>query len=379
MKSLVVVGTLAEMGGAERQALYLVEHLAGLSGSVVEILAFEDGEALRPRLDALGVQVHVIPYYFRWPRARRARALARLAAMLRFQIRPDVLLPFVGVHSKTIGLVWPYSGAKFCWWNQQDEGRDLAGTSAERRILQNVSCIISNSVAGRDFLAGTYGLERESILVYNNGTPVPVLKSVPQTWTAMPDLRGRQIVTMIANVTSYKDHSTLLHAWGLVKRYFDGRTLPALLLAGHLHEAKTVSHLKLTAFDLGLSSDDVRFLGTVSDVDSLILASDLIVHSSVTEGCPNAVCEAMSFARPVVATDIPGCRQALGDDSAAWLAAPGDPAALASAIMRALADDTLRAEAGCRNRRRIEEHFSIAAMNRFFQGRIEAGLGRALS
>lgn len=367
------------MGGAERQAVYLVEHLAKLPGCTVEVLTFEDGSALRPPLDALGVRIHVLPYYFRWPRAKRARALMRLAMLLRSRIKPDALLPFVGIHSKTMALVWPFSGARFCWWNQQDEGRDLSGTPTEGRVLRKVSCIISNSVAGQDFLSATYGLDRDSILVYSNGTPVPDLSTITPSWRTRPGLEGRMIVTMIANVTPFKDHSTLLQAWDLVKRHFAGRPAPVLLLAGHLRESSTVTDLKVSAFGLGLSSDDVKFLGPVTDIFDLILSSDLIVHSSLTEGCPNSVCEAMSVARAVVATDIPGCRQALGDQGQRWLVEPHNAEALATRIIRALENDELRTQAGEMNRQRIRSEFSIEGMNRFFQTRIEAGLGRSLS
>lgn len=367
------------MGGAERQALYLIEHLAKLPGCTVEALAFEDGHALRPHLDALGVPIHVVPYYFRSPRAKRARALARLAILLRTRIKPDALLPFVGIHSKTLALVWPFSGARFCWWNQQDEGRYLTGTPTEERLLRKVSCITSNSVAGRDFLSETYGLDREAILVYNNGTPVPDLSTITPSWRTRPGLEGRMLVTMIANVTPFKDHSTLLQAWVRVKRHFAGRPAPVLLLAGHLRESSTVTDLKVSAFGLGLSSDDVKFLGPVTDIFDLILSSDLIVHSSLTEGCPNSVCEAMSLARTVVATDIPGCRQALGDQGQRWLVEPHNAEALATRIIQALEDDELRAQAGEMNRQRIRSEFSIEGMNRFFQARIEAGLGRSLS
>ncbi len=378
MKLLVFIGTLEHMGGAERQALYLVEHLTKCPGCTVEALAFEEGDALRPCLDALGVRVHMFPYYFRSPRGERLTALVRLAWLLRSEIRPDGLLPFVGVHSKTAALVWPWSGARFCWWNQQDEGRNLSGTPVEKRILQKLSCITSNSVAGRDFLSATYGLDPARILVYNNGTPVPDLASIQTTWRSRLGLQNRPIVSMVANVTTHKDHDTLISAWQLVRRRLSSKA-PVLLLAGFVKETKLVSSLKLKAFELGLSSDDVRFLGPVQDVADLMSSSNLVVHSSLTEGCPNAVCEAMALERAVVATDIPGCRQALGDAGEDWLARPSDPEDLAAKIIRLLGDDNLRRRIGAANRERIRTEFTIEAMNRFFQEQIEKGLNCSLS
>lgn len=366
------------MGGAERQALYLVAHLAGLKGCDVEVLAFHDGAALREPLKALGVPVHVVPYFFRWPKVRRTRALAQIARLLRFRIKPDALLPFVGIHSKAIAQVWPYTNARFCWWNQQDEGRDLNGTDVESQILRKVSVITSNSEAGRDFLASTYALDPESILVYNNGTPkmTPVPADVARSNLG---LDGRRVVSMIANITPFKDHSTLFNAWAMVRSHFGQEDAPILVLAGGVGDKSTVARLQMQAFDLGLSSKDVKFLGSVSNVAEVISASDLVVHSSTAEGCPNAVCEAMALGRAVVATDIPGTRQALGDDAAESLAPARDASALAERIIRMLDDEDLRSRTGRHNRERIQSQFTIDEMNRFFQGIIEKHLGQSLS
>jgi glycosyltransferase involved in cell wall biosynthesis len=363
------------MGGAERQALYLVEYLATLENCDVEVLAFEDGTVLRHQLQDIRIPVHVFPYYFRWPRTKRARTLAELAAFVRFRIKPDALLPFVGIHSKTAAMIWPFTGARFCWWNQQDEGRDLTGTALEKKILRRVSSINSNSEAGKEFLVETYGLESELIKVYNNGTPIPQ-NSLPGKWRTRLSVGNRMMVTMLANVTQYKDHVTLLKAWTIVKKSSLPHRTPILLLAGHLREEQTVIGLKTLAFELGLSSEDVRFLGPVDEVQSLIEDSDVVVHSSNTEGCPNAICEAMAAGKPVVATNIPGCRQALG--SAECLIQPQDAAAMAKLILQLLDSDELRTELGRRNFQRISTHFTIEGMNRFFVGEIERGLGRSM-
>lgn len=375
-KLLVTIGTLARTGGAERQAMYLVEHLAGLQGFGVEVLTFNDGPELHEPLAAMGIKVHALRYEEQWPRAKRAQALVRLAAMLRLTIKPAALLPFGAPSSKVMGLVSPISGARFYWWNQQDEGRGLNGTSVERKLLHRARIVNSNSTAGRDFLAATFGVPQSAIAVYNNGTPLPSISSSSVDWRTRLALGNRKVVAMVANLTRYKDHATLLDAWARVRQSF-GPTPPVLLLAGYLTDTETVVRLKLQLLELGLSKSDVHFLGAVQDVGSLLASTDLVVHSSVTEGCPNAVCEAMAAGNAVVATDIPGCRQALGDHQGRWLVPPRDSTLLAQRIVELLASDAQRTEIGNANRDRIRTHFSVEAMNRFFQSQIE--LGFALS
>lgn len=374
---VVVIGTLAQMGGAERQGLYLVEHLVGLRNCVTSVLTFRDGPALRPNLEALGVPIHVVPYDESWTRAARVRGLAAIAMLLR-KHHVDAVLPIGSPSSKALGLAFPFTAARFCWWNQQDEGRGLSGTPIERRIITNASCITSNSTAGGDFIATTYQIPGNRILVYNNGTPLPSMAGVTGGWREKLDLGSRPVVTMVANLTSFKDHDTLLEAWPMVRREFPAHATPVLLLAGSVADTRTVKKLKSKAFDLGVSGNDVQFLGAVDDVASLMRECDLIVHSSLLEGCPNAVCEAMALALPVVATDIPGCRQALGNSTPESLVEPSNAGALARAIVLFLKNEGLRKAAGTMNRERIATHFTVSGMNEFFQREIERGLGRPL-
>jgi len=77
-----------------------------------------------------------------------------------------------------------------------------------------------------------------------------------------------------------------------------------------------------------------HFLGPREDVPALMNAADGLVLSSVVEGLPMVLLEAASSGLPCVATDAGGARDAVGDGETGFLAAPGDPEALASAMAR---------------------------------------------
>jgi glycosyltransferase involved in cell wall biosynthesis len=105
----------------------------------------------------------------------------------------------------------------------------------------------------------------------------------------------------------------------------------------------------------------VRWLGPVSDVAALLAGVHIFcLPSTYREGLPKAVLEAMSSGTPVVATDIPGCREAVVDGETGFLVPPRAPEALASALARLIADPALRARMGAAGRRRVEENFSDA-------------------
>ncbi len=379
---LVVLGHFNHMGGAERQAIHLIRYLRHQLDARVAVLGWYGEGELTRMLKSMGCEIYNFPYREIAPKSTKLVNLSRLAMFIRRRIQPDYILPFVATHSKPICQIWRYTGAKYAWWNQQDEGRGLFGTRAEKNALSNAVHITSNSEAGAEFLAATYQIPREDILTYNNGTIVPDTASIQPVWREFLKLPGDvPIVSMVANITPFKDHETLFKAWQHVLRACLDSSLavPVLLLAGNTKDVDHVQKLKVLAFDLELGSS-VRFLGSVDNADALMMESALVVHSSVKEGCPNSVCEAMALAKAVVATDIPGTRQAL--PSAQWsscLSAPGNPSALASNIVRCLRDSQRAHELGQLNRERIRKEFTIEGMCSFFMSLIHSAEEHSLS
>jgi len=96
------------------------------------------------------------------------------------------------------------------------------------------------------------------------------------------------------------------------------------------------SDLRLRAAELGIT-DRVHWLGAVPDAARLFPAFDVFVLSSLTEGTPMVLFEAMSCEVPIVATHVGGVPDVLGPESAI-LVRPADPKALADAIRSTLED-----------------------------------------
>jgi glycosyltransferase involved in cell wall biosynthesis len=82
----------------------------------------------------------------------------------------------------------------------------------------------------------------------------------------------------------------------------------------------------------------VKFLGWRSDVLSIIGAADIFVHPSLHEALPSAVIEAVALGRCVVASDVSGVRDILGDEAYGRIVPPGDVRALVAAITDVLSD-----------------------------------------
>jgi glycosyltransferase involved in cell wall biosynthesis len=84
----------------------------------------------------------------------------------------------------------------------------------------------------------------------------------------------------------------------------------------------------------------VRFMGPVSPVSTAYHRARVVVLSSISEGLPYTVIEAMMCGRATVSTDVGGVREVVGD--AGLLVPPRDPRSLASALALVLTDDALR-------------------------------------
>jgi glycosyltransferase involved in cell wall biosynthesis len=181
------------------------------------------------------------------------------------------------------------------------------------------------------------------------------------------------VALMLGSLGETKDHDTLLRAWGGVVGALRSTDRDAvLLLAGKAYEEQ---RLKVLAFDLGMDRRSVRFLGFVDDVAGLIGAADIGVFSSNGEGCPNGVLECMAGGLPVVATDLPGIREAVGATGLPLLVPRGDPSAFAQRVLELIDHPEKARSFGTASRERIENAFSPAQMCAQMVPLLESELG----
>jgi len=145
-----------------------------------------------------------------------------------------------------------------------------------------------------------------------------------------------------------------------------------LCLAGRF--AGEADALRQLAAELGIA-EQVRFLGHVDDVAGLLAAADLYLHSSRSEGCPNAVLEAMASGVAVVASDIPGTRALLGDVAAGCLVPAGDAGTLAERVLVLLDQPDTRRELGTRLQETSERRFAVGAMVQAYRQLFDEILG----
>lgn len=107
----------------------------------------------------------------------------------------------------------------------------------------------------------------------------------------------------------------------------------------------------------------IEWPGHVANVQDWVNACSVFVLPSYREGLPRSTQEAMAAGRPIITTDVPGCRQTVVDGVNGFLVPPGDALRLAQAMRRFIVEPTLIAAMGQESRRMAEARFDVRQIN----------------
>ena len=165
-------------------------------------------------------------------------------------------------------------------------------------------------------------------------------------------------VGMISRLDPIKDHAALLTAFAMVVR-LNPQTPVRLRIIGDGVLRET---LKAQAIALGIA-DTVEFLGNRIDVAEQLGQFDLFVFSTTREeGFGIVLIEALAAGVPVVASDVPACREVLRNGEFGKLLPPSDPQSLALAIYEHLAQAKINAQIPVPHPAAIKEAYGLQTM-----------------
>ncbi len=363
-KRIVIVLFSFELGGAERQALYLARYFQDVCKAHVEIWAFCDPGRLIELCEEYGITWKLIPLKLTFDKRQIIINSIRLGLALR-EVHPDILLPYLTPANIYCGLVWRFIGVKVCVWNQRNAGVERIDTYFEKLALSNVPVIISNSKQGADYLISDLKVDQRKLYVIPNG--VSLAQPQKTRKIGRDELKIKEdvfVACMIANLHHGKDHETLLRAWSISQKSMKQEGL--LLLAGRLDS--TYNRLQELARELQID-DKVAFLGQVIDIAGLLCISDLGILLSPYpnwEGTANAILEYMNAGLPVISNDVPSIREAVGEENYPYLAPIKDPHKIAQLIIELANDPELRQRIGKNNFQRAKTEFTLEKMYRSY-------------
>jgi glycosyltransferase involved in cell wall biosynthesis len=171
------------------------------------------------------------------------------------------------------------------------------------------------------------------------------------------------VIGSVANIAPKKGYDVLIRAVAKARGEIDD--LACLLIGADDHGMR--AGLERLGDSLGLDGR-LRFAGFQEEVVPYLDAMDLFVLASVDEGFGIVLLEAMACGRPVIATVVDGPPEIVEDGRSGLLVPPGDPEALAKALVELLLDPSRRASLGAYGRGRVETVFSLDSQMRTLTG-----------
>ena len=344
--------TELEPGGAERALVELVTRL-GRNEFAPMVYSLGprpsgDRDVLVRRLEAAGVPVQFLNASSR----QFLRAILRLRGLLKLQ-QPQIVQCFL-FHGNVAGtLAARLAGVRHVLTGIRVAERRRWHLTLQRWIspLVDQHVCVSESVARHSHQEG--GIPLDKLLVHPNGVDLSPFDSLlPADLREAGVPAGRSLITFVGRLDEQKGVDWLLE---LSPQILARRPDHDLLIVG---DGPLLGGLKQRAAVLGVQ-ERVHFAGWRPDIRPFLAASDLVVIPSRWEGMPNVLLEAMAARLPVVATDVEGVAEVLGDAAEAQLATPRDSQRLVDQVCETCSNQQLRNYLGNVNRRRIEAHFSI--------------------
>lgn len=344
MKIVHVVYSM-ELGGAEMLVAQL-GRMQRAAGHDVTVCAYSKLGPLGELLRDEGLHVHMMGIAPVWKTMLRYRKLFR-------EMRPDVVHCHNPAPTLQAAMGGWMAGARVVSTRHSlvsppyDRNAEIKFSLIARLFVHHVAGICE--ITCRNLRGAPLASRRQIVRVYNGAA---ALEEAPPA--ARDD--GTFVLLFVGRVAEIKDLPTMLRAFALaVQRRPELR----LWIVG---DGPVRVALEELAVELGVS-DRVHFYGQRLDTAALFRAADAFCMSSVSEGLPMSLLQAMSIGLPALVTDVGGMQEVLQLSGGGVRVPVGDSAAMADAMVRLAGDAALREQCGALAKKAYDEHFTLAQMH----------------
>lgn len=246
------------------------------------------------------------------------------------------------------------------------DARDPDGSNRKHNLLRRllvpvIDCLIPVSADLRNWLARTVGVPDAKNQLIENGVDTVTFRPdraapVPVDW---PEWHDCFVIGTVGRVQDVKDHATLIDAFALLREQLpEAASCMRLAIVG---EGPLRAALQRKVTDAGLD-EFVLLPGARHDIAAIMRRFDVFALSSIAEGTPVTMLEAMASGLPVVSTAVGGIPDLVQEGETGFLVPTRNPKALAAVLGRYAAQPQLARQHGARARVRVEQHYSMAAM-----------------
>jgi glycosyltransferase involved in cell wall biosynthesis len=358
---ILFIHGITRMGGAERELLIILQELPRLGYSPVVVCP--DRGPLGEELGRLNIEMRHVPLppwhkVFAFP--RRNLAIHCLREVME-EVRPAL------IHVNDI------------WWVPQSlraavgltvpilahVRQEIEPQKVRRYRLDQLDAVLPISRNVHESLEAG-GVRGERLLTVYSGldmSHVPRKEDGYRRRDRFGIPLDVPLIGTVANLFPRKGIDVMIRALPLMLAYFPNAHY-LIVGAGDPGYEGTLRSLVET---LGLGGA-VHFVGFQEEVYSCLAAMDVYVHPALMEGFGIAILEAMAMGKPVVASRVGGIPEVVRDGLTGLLVSPGNPEALALALVRLLQDPNSRQGMGRAGKQRVEEHFTLEHTMSTLQG-----------
>jgi glycosyltransferase involved in cell wall biosynthesis len=369
MKILHIITGLG-LGGAETVLFRLVSNTNDKDST--SVITLGQGGVYADRIKELGVDV----YSLNMPKGRPS--ISGLLNLYRYikSFSPDVIQTWM-YHADLIGgIIGRLAGAKTIIWGIRNSNLDPTAIGNNTRRVAKLCALLSpwipsSIISCSQTAVGSHvrmGYAANKFMVIPNGydhnyfIPNPDAGAKLRKELGVPN--DISVLGMVARFDPQKDHSNLISALALLKK--KNSSFACLLVGGDMEDNNSVLRQLLNNADI---NDSVQLLGPRSDIVAVMNALDINILSSLGEGFPNVIAEAMACGTPCVATDVGDARLIIEDEG--WVVPPQDSNALATAIEAAILEKDSDTNAWARRkemcRSKIVNNYSIDSMAKSYR------------
>ena len=346
-----------QIGGSERIGADLAMQMKRQGHKVVCFAFYDHAGPIREELETAGIDCVNLDYT---ARPRPVRRITYPVEFFRFLVRYNVV--GLVVHHATALILCGLAAwaARVPRLVMVEHGLHQLRDRADYRRRARRYCRFADAIVGVDQTIVDYFRTQMDVpdrrLSYiPNAVQLRELNSALRT-----DVRRKLGVSsdefvflFVGRLQPEKDIPTLLAAYRLVAQELNSRVRLWIVGNGPLRES-----LQAEADRLGLTAS-IDFLGARRDVPQLLEAADAFVMTSITEGQPMALLEAMAAGLPCIGTEVGGIPGLIGNGGG-LVVPPRDPGALAQEMMHLVRDLSLRNSLGRCARERVMSKHSLS-------------------
>ena len=213
----------------------------------------------------------------------------------------------------------------------------------------NKSVVIFQNREDRDLLI------EENIVTLEHTRIIPGSGVDTKVFDLGPSPSGRPVVMLAARMLWDKGIGDFVEA---VRRLKSEKVSARFVLVGRCDEHNPAA-IEQDQLEAWVEEGLIEWWQHREDMPSVFSDATIVVLASYREGLPKALLEAAACGKPLVATDVPGCREIVSHGINGFLVPPRNPDALAAAIDSLLRDSALRAKMGQAGREAVLRSFSV--------------------